>query len=221
MAARGLGKKIDAMLRRQANIAELRAFLDEIYNRSGSAEDIGSLNDGEVMELASNLKHGVPFATPVFDGAHESEIRQMLELADMPAGGQMTLYDGRTGEAFERQVTVGYMHVLKLHHLVDDKMHARSTGPYSLVTQQPLGGKAQFGGQRFGEMEVWALEAYGASYTLQEMLTVKSDDVTGRTKVYENIVKGEHKIDAGMPESFNVLVKEIRSLAIDIDLERF
>ena len=221
MAARGLGKKIDAMLRRQANIAELRAFLDEIYNRSGSAEDIGSLNDGEVMELASNLKHGVPFATPVFDGAHEAEIRRMLELADMPAGGQMTLYDGRTGEAFERQVTVGYMHVLKLHHLVDDKMHARSTGPYSLVTQQPLGGKAQFGGQRFGEMEVWALEAYGASYTLQEMLTVKSDDVTGRTKVYENIVKGEHKIDAGMPESFNVLVKEIRSLAIDIDLERF
>ncbi|MBC7205478.1 MAG: DNA-directed RNA polymerase subunit beta [Methyloversatilis sp.] len=221
MAARGLGKKIDAMLRRQANMAELRAFLDEIYNRSGTSEDIASLNDGEVLELASNLKHGVPFATPVFDGAHEGEIRRMLELADMPAGGQMTLYDGRTGEAFERQVTVGYMHVLKLHHLVDDKMHARSTGPYSLVTQQPLGGKAQFGGQRFGEMEVWALEAYGASYTLQEMLTVKSDDVTGRTKVYENIVKGEHKIDAGMPESFNVLVKEIRSLAIDIDLERF
>ncbi|WP_018413329.1 DNA-directed RNA polymerase subunit beta [Methyloversatilis thermotolerans] len=221
MAARGLGKKIDAMLRRQANIAELRAFMDEIYNRSGTSEDIASLNDGEVLELASNLKFGVPFATPVFDGAHEGEIRRMLELADMPSGGQMTLYDGRTGEAFERQVTVGYMHVLKLHHLVDDKMHARSTGPYSLVTQQPLGGKAQFGGQRFGEMEVWALEAYGASYTLQEMLTVKSDDVTGRTKVYENIVKGEHKIDAGMPESFNVLVKEIRSLAIDIDLERF
>ena len=221
MAARGLGKKIDAMLRRKASMAELRAFLDEIYNRSGTSEDIASLNDGEVLELASNLKHGVPFATPVFDGAHEDEIRRMLELADMPASGQMTLYDGRTGEAFERPVTVGYMHVLKLHHLVDDKMHARSTGPYSLVTQQPLGGKAQFGGQRFGEMEVWALEAYGASYTLQEMLTVKSDDVTGRTKVYENIVKGEHKIDAGMPESFNVLVKEIRSLAIDIDLERF
>ncbi|AOF81959.1 DNA-directed RNA polymerase, beta subunit [Methyloversatilis sp. RAC08] len=221
MAARGLGKKIDGMLRRQANLAELRGFMDDIYNSSGKPEEISSLTDDEILELASNLKHGVPFATPVFDGAHESEIRRMLELADMPSGGQMTLYDGRTGEAFERQVTVGYMHVLKLHHLVDDKMHARSTGPYSLVTQQPLGGKAQFGGQRFGEMEVWALEAYGASYTLQEMLTVKSDDVTGRTKVYENIVKGEHKIDAGMPESFNVLVKEIRSLAIDIDLERF
>jgi DNA-directed RNA polymerase subunit beta len=221
MAARGLGKKIDAMLRRQTNLAELRGFMDEIYNGSGKPEEIAALNDEEVLELAGNLKHGVPFATPVFDGAHEPEIRRMLELADMPAGGQMTLYDGRTGEPFERQVTVGYMHVLKLHHLVDDKMHARSTGPYSLVTQQPLGGKAQFGGQRFGEMEVWALEAYGASYTLQEMLTVKSDDVTGRTKVYENIVKGEHKIDAGMPESFNVLVKEIRSLAIDIDLERF
>jgi DNA-directed RNA polymerase subunit beta len=173
----------------------------------------------------------VPFATPVFDGAKEEEIKAMLDLAypdDVtealgltPAKTQARLYDGRTGEAFERSVTIGYMHVLKLHHLVDDKMHARSTGPYSLVTQQPLGGKAQFGGQRFGEMEVWALEAYGASYTLQEMLTVKSDDVTGRTKVYENIVKGEHKIDAGMPESFNVLVKEIRSLAIDIDLERY
>ncbi len=163
----------------------------------------------------------MPFATPVFDGAHESEIHAMLDLAGRPPDGQVTLHDGRTGQTFERKVTVGYMHVLKLHHLVDDKMHARSTGPYSLVTQQPLGGKAQFGGQRFGEMEVWALEAYGASYTLQEMLTVKSDDVSGRTKVYENIVKGEHKIDAGMPESFNVLVKEIRSLAIDIDLQRF
>jgi DNA-directed RNA polymerase subunit beta len=163
----------------------------------------------------------VPFATPVFDGATEAEIKDMLELAGLPRSGQVTLFDGRTGEAFDRPVTVGYMHVLKLHHLVDDKMHARSTGPYSLVTQQPLGGKAQFGGQRFGEMEVWALEAYGASYTLQEMLTVKSDDVNGRTKVYENIVKGEHKIEAGMPESFNVLVKEIRSLAIDIDLERY
>jgi DNA-directed RNA polymerase subunit beta len=176
--------------------------------------------DEDVRELAGNLKKGVPFATPVFDGAKEEEIQQMLELAGLPTGGQVTLYDGRTGEAFERKVTVGYKHVLKLHHLVDDKMHARSTGPYSLVTQQPLGGKAQFGGQRFGEMEVWALEAYGAAYTLQEMLTVKSDDVTGRTKVYENIVKGEHKIDSGMPESFNVLVKEIRSLAIDIDLDR-
>jgi len=179
------------------------------------------LNDTEILEMAGNLTSGVPFATPVFDGAKEEEIKAMLALAGMPSSGQMTLFDGRTGEAFERQVTVGYMHFLKLHHLVDDKMHARSTGPYSLVTQQPLGGKAQFGGQRFGEMEVWALEAYGASYVLQEMLTVKSDDVNGRTKVYENIVKGEHKIDAGMPESFNVLVKEIRSLAIDIDLERY
>jgi DNA-directed RNA polymerase subunit beta len=171
--------------------------------------------------MAGNLTAGVPFATPVFDGAKDAEIKAMLALAGMPSSGQMTLFDGRTGEAFERQVTVGYMHYLKLHHLVDDKMHARSTGPYSLVTQQPLGGKAQFGGQRFGEMEVWALEAYGAAYVLQEMLTVKSDDVNGRTKVYENIVKGEHRIEAGMPESFNVLVKEIRSLAIDIDLERY
>ena len=180
-----------------------------------------SLSDKEIGELAVNLEQGVPFATPVFDGAHEPEIKTMLRLAGLPENGQVALFDGRTGEAFERPVTVGYMHVLKLHHLVDDKMHARSTGPYSLVTQQPLGGKAQFGGQRFGEMEVWALEAYGASYVLQEMLTVKSDDVNGRTKVYENIVKGEHKIDAGMPESFNVLVKEIRSLAIDIDLDRY
>ncbi|MEO6422211.1 MAG: DNA-directed RNA polymerase subunit beta, partial [Candidatus Nitrotoga sp.] len=163
---------------------------------------------------------GVPFATPVFDGANEDEIKDMLELADLPRSGQITLFDGRTGVAFDRSVTVGYMHVLKLNHLVDDKMHARSTGPYSLVTQQPLGGKAQFGGQRFGEMEVWALEAYGAAYTLQEMLTVKSDDVAGRTKIYESIVKGDHKIDAGMPESFNVLTKEIRSLGIDIDLVR-
>jgi DNA-directed RNA polymerase subunit beta len=220
-AAKGLGQRIGEMLRRQGAVNELRAFLDRIYNASGKGEAIDSLVDADVMELAHNLQLGVPFATPVFDGAHESEIHAMLELAGRPADGQVTLYDGRTGQAFERKVTVGYMHVLKLHHLVDDKMHARSTGPYSLVTQQPLGGKAQFGGQRFGEMEVWALEAYGASYTLQEMLTVKSDDVSGRTKVYENIVKGEHKIDAGMPESFNVLVKEIRSLAIDIDLERF
>ncbi|MEY3201367.1 MAG: hypothetical protein RIR70_917 [Pseudomonadota bacterium] len=220
-AAKGLGDKIGRMLREQRNVAEVRKFIDKLYNASGKGEDIASLEDREVVELAENLSKGVPFATPVFDGAHESEIRDMLELADLPAEGQITLFDGRTGDAFERKVTVGYMHVLKLHHLVDDKMHARSTGPYSLVTQQPLGGKAQFGGQRFGEMEVWALEAYGASYTLQEMLTVKSDDVSGRTKVYENIVKGEHKIDAGMPESFNVLVKEIRSLGIDIDLERF
>jgi DNA-directed RNA polymerase subunit beta len=202
----------------------------EVYNRSGKPEEIDAMSETDLLQLAERLKNGVPFATPVFDGASESEIRAMLERA-YPAEvaerlgltktrTQATLSDGRTGEAFERTVTVGYMHMLKLHHLVDDKMHARSTGPYSLVTQQPLGGKAQFGGQRFGEMEVWALEAYGASYTLQEMLTVKSDDVQGRTKVYENIVKGEHSIDAGMPESFNVLVKEIRSLGIDIDLER-
>ncbi|GAB4060018.1 DNA-directed RNA polymerase subunit beta [Uliginosibacterium sediminicola] len=220
-AAKGLGNKIGAMLASQTNVKEIRGFLDQIYNGSGKSEDIVSLDDQEVIELAGNLSKGVPFATPVFDGATEEEIEDMLKLAGMDTGGQVTLSDGRTGEAFERKVTVGYKHVLKLHHLVDDKMHARSTGPYSLVTQQPLGGKAQFGGQRFGEMEVWALEAYGAAYTLQEMLTVKSDDVTGRTKVYENIVKGEHKIDAGMPESFNVLVKEIRSLAIDIDLERY
>jgi len=176
--------------------------------------------DEEVIELAHNLRNGVPVATPVFDGAAEEEIKDLLELAGLPRSGQTTLFDGRTGEAFERPVTVGYMYMLKLNHLVDDKMHARSTGPYSLVTQQPLGGKAQFGGQRFGEMEVWALEAYGASYTLQEMLTVKSDDVQGRTKMFENIVKGDHRMEAGMPESFNVLVKEIRALGIDIELEQ-
>jgi DNA-directed RNA polymerase subunit beta len=221
LAAKGLGFRIGEMLRRQATAKEVRGFLDKIYNSSGKPEDLKQLSDREILEMAANLEGGVPFATPVFDGATEEEIKAMLTLAGMPESGQMTLFDGRTGDKFERQVTVGYMHVLKLHHLVDDKMHARSTGPYSLVTQQPLGGKAQFGGQRFGEMEVWALEAYGAAYVLQEMLTVKSDDVNGRTKVYENIVKGDHKIDAGMPESFNVLVKEIRSLAIDIDLERF
>ena len=172
------------------------------------------------MELAHNLRKGVPMATPVFDGAEEDEIHRMLELADLPKSGQTTLYDGRTGEAFDRPVTVGVMYVLKLNHLVDDKMHARSTGPYSLVTQQPLGGKAQFGGQRFGEMEVWALEAYGASYTLQEMLTVKSDDVAGRNKMYKNIVDGDHRMEAGMPESFNVLLKEIRALGINIELEQ-
>ncbi len=220
-AAKGLGTRIGRMLKAQAKLGELRGFLEKVYNSTGKKEDIAGLTDAEIMDLAQGLKRGVPFATPVFDGATEDEIKDMLELAGLPRSGQITLTDGRTGEAFDRPVTVGYMHVLKLHHLVDDKMHARSTGPYSLVTQQPLGGKAQFGGQRFGEMEVWALEAYGAAYTLQEMLTVKSDDVTGRTKVYENIVKGEHRIDAGMPESFNVLVKEIRSLAIDIDLERY
>jgi DNA-directed RNA polymerase subunit beta len=220
-AAKGLGLKIGEMLRASAKAAEVRKFLNRIYNHSGKPEDLSGLSDEDVITLAENLKDGVPFATPVFDGASEGEIKDMLEAAGLPRGGQVTLYDGRTGDAFDRQVTVGFMHMLKLHHLVDDKMHARSTGPYSLVTQQPLGGKAQFGGQRFGEMEVWALEAYGAAYTLQEMLTVKSDDINGRTKVYESIVKGDHKIDAGMPESFNVLVKEIRSLGIDIDLERF
>jgi len=220
-AAKGLGKRIGELLKAQAKIADIRKALTLIYNSSGKPEDISDFTDVEVIDLARNLQSGVPFATPVFDGATEDEIKTMLELAGLPKSGQIALMDGRTGELFDRSVTVGYMHMLKLHHLVDDKMHARSTGPYSLVTQQPLGGKAQFGGQRFGEMEVWALEAYGAAYTLQEMLTVKSDDVGGRTKVYENIVKGEHKIDAGMPESFNVLVKEIRSLAIDIDLDRY
>jgi DNA-directed RNA polymerase subunit beta len=219
-AAKGLGHKIDALLKAQAKAGEVRKFLEKIYNTTGRAENLDAFDDAEIVHLAENLKGGVPFATPVFDGATEEEIKGMLDMAGLPRSGQVTLHDGRTGEAFDRQVTVGFMHVLKLHHLVDDKMHARSTGPYSLVTQQPLGGKAQFGGQRFGEMEVWALEAYGAAYTLQEMLTVKSDDVNGRTKVYENIVKGEHKIEAGMPESFNVLVKEIRSLAIDVDMER-
>jgi DNA-directed RNA polymerase subunit beta len=220
-AAKGLGQKIDAMLKAQAKVAEVRKFVEQVYNSRGRPEELSQLDDAEIVRLAGNLRGGVPFATPVFDGATEEEIKAMLELAGLPTSGQVQLHDGRTGDAFDRPVTVGYMHMLKLHHLVDDKMHARSTGPYSLVTQQPLGGKAQFGGQRFGEMEVWALEAYGAAYTLQEMLTVKSDDVNGRTKVYENIVKGEHKIEAGMPESFNVLVKEIRSLAIDIDMERY
>jgi DNA-directed RNA polymerase subunit beta len=229
-AALGIGKRIQEMLKAQAKAEQLRKFLKQLYNETGRVEDLDSFTDEQILELANNLRDGAPFATPVFDGATEGEIAKMLEMAypaDVaknlsmtPSRQQITLFDGRTGEAFERSVTVGVMHVLKLHHLVDDKMHARSTGPYSLVTQQPLGGKAQFGGQRFGEMEVWALEAYGASYVLQEMLTVKSDDVNGRTKVYENIVKGEHSIDAGMPESFNVLVKEIRSLGIDIDMER-
>jgi DNA-directed RNA polymerase subunit beta len=219
-AAKGLGLKIGQMLEAQANSHGVRKFLERIYNGGTRAEDLNALSDEEVTQLAENLRSGVPFATPVFDGATEKEIKEMLDLAGLPRGGQVTLHDGRTGDPFERPVTVGYMHMLKLHHLVDDKMHARSTGPYSLVTQQPLGGKAQFGGQRFGEMEVWALEAYGAAYVLQEMLTVKSDDTEGRRKVYESIVKGDHRIEAGMPESFNVLVKEIRSLAIDIDLDR-
>ena len=220
MAAKGLGHKINAMLAAQESITKIRQFLDQIYNKTGGKqENIKSLNDAEVLELAGNLVNGVPIATPVFDGATETEIKVLLELADLSESGQSRLNDGRTGEPFDREVTVGYMYMLKLNHLVDDKMHARSTGPYSLVTQQPLGGKAQFGGQRFGEMEVWALEAYGAAYTLQEMLTVKSDDVQGRTKMYKNIVDGEHEMDAGMPESFNVLVKEIRSLGINIELE--
>ncbi|MCD6671703.1 MAG: DNA-directed RNA polymerase subunit beta, partial [Burkholderiaceae bacterium] len=231
-AAKGIGRRIGDLLAQKARVEELRALLDRVYNGGGQSADLSHLGENSLVELASNLAEGVPFATPVFDGASEPEIHRMLDLAYpdddartkligfTPTKTQVTLHDGRTGDAFDRPVTVGYMHMLKLHHLVDDKMHARSTGPYSLVTQQPLGGKAQFGGQRFGEMEVWALEAYGASYMLQEMLTVKSDDVNGRTKVYENLVKGEHAIDAGMPESFNVLVKEIRSLGIDIDLER-
>ncbi|MCS6947860.1 MAG: DNA-directed RNA polymerase subunit beta, partial [Steroidobacteraceae bacterium] len=220
-AAKGLGLKIGRLLESQASIAELRAFLNKIYNETGGApENLDSLNDAEIVELARNLSKGVPIATPVFDGATEEEIKRLLAMADLPLSGQTELYDGRTGEKFERPVTVGYMYMLKLNHLVDDKMHARSTGPYSLVTQQPLGGKAQFGGQRFGEMEVWALEAYGAAYTLQEMLTVKSDDVNGRTKMYKNIVDGNHIMDAGMPESFNVLVKEIRSLGINVELEQ-
>jgi DNA-directed RNA polymerase subunit beta len=220
-AAKGLGLRIGEMLRKQAAASEIRKFMNKIYNSSGRAEDVDSLSEKEVLELAKTSRPACRLQ-PRFSTARMSlKSRRCWNLAGLPHNGQVELFDGRTGDAFERKVTVGYMHVLKLHHLVDDKMHARSTGPYSLVTQQPLGGKAQFGGQRFGEMEVWALEAYGASYVLQEMLTVKSDDVNGRTKVYENIVKGEHKIDAGMPESFNVLVKEIRSLAIDIDLERY
>lgn len=220
-AAKGLGKKINAMIQSQEKIVEIRKFLDKIYNKSGGQqEDLKSFSDEEILDLAKNLVRGVPIATPVFDGVEETELKGLLELADLPTSGQTTLFNGRTGDEFERKVTVGYMYMLKLNHLVDDKMHARSTGPYSLVTQQPLGGKAQFGGQRFGEMEVWALEAYGAAYTLQEMLTVKSDDVNGRTKMYKNIVDGNHHMEAGMPESFNVLLKEIRSLGIDIELEQ-
>ena len=219
-AAKGLGLKIGKMLDAHTRVEELRKFLDEVYGCNGARQDLSSLTDEEIVEMAENLRGGVPMATPAFDGATEEEIRQMLRLADLPESGQTTLYDGRTGEAFDRPVTVGYMHILKLNHLVDDKMHARSTGPYSLVTQQPLGGKAQFGGQRFGEMEVWALEAYGAAYTLQEMLTVKSDDVQGRNKMYKNIVDGNHRMEASIPESFHVLMKEIRALGLNIELER-
>ena len=218
-AAKGIGLKIGKMLERKAQTIEIRKFLDKVYNGSGKTEELDSFSDDEITELAKNLKGGAPLATPVFDGASEEEIKQMLKLAGLPEDGQSWLWDGRTGDRFDRKITVGYMYILKLNHLIDDKMHARSTGPYSLVTQQPLGGKAQFGGQRFGEMEVWALEAYGAAYTLQEMLTVKSDDVSGRTKMYKNIVDGNHHMEPGMPESFNVLVKEIRSLGIDIELD--
>ena len=221
LAARGIGERLEEMMKEQREIHELREFIKKAYEVGDCRQkvDIASFSDDEVQRLAVNLKGGLPIATPAFDGAKESEIKELLELGGYPSSGQVTLYDGRTGDAFERQVTVGYMYMLKLNHLVDDKMHARSTGSYSLVTQQPLGGKAQFGGQRFGEMEVWALEAYGAAYTLQEMLTVKSDDVNGRTKMYKNIVDGNHKMEPGMPESFNVLLKEIRSLGINIELE--
>jgi len=219
-AAKGIGKKIDRMLKENAKASELKSYLDKLYNtNAANKEDINSFNNSEIMELAENLRDGLPIATPVFDGAKESEVKDLLKLADMPESGQITLFDGRTGQKFDRPVTVGYMYMIKLNHLVDDKMHARSTGSYSLVTQQPLGGKAQFGGQRFGEMEVWALEAYGASYTLQEMLTVKSDDVSGRTKMYKNIVDGSFEMDANVPESFNVLSKEIKSLGINIELD--
>ncbi|MCX7120210.1 MAG: DNA-directed RNA polymerase subunit beta, partial [Gammaproteobacteria bacterium] len=219
-AAKGLGRKIGQLIDQHSSMSALREYLTKLYDTSFSQKlNVEALTDHEVIDLARNLRNGVPVSTPVFDGASENEIRNLLKMADLPTSGQMMLHDGRTGRQFSRPVTVGYMYMLKLNHLVDDKMHARSTGSYSLVTQQPLGGKAQFGGQRFGEMEVWALEAYGAAYTLQEMLTVKSDDVNGRTRMYKNIVDGDHRMDAGMPESFNVLVKEIRSLAINIELE--
>jgi DNA-directed RNA polymerase subunit beta len=219
-AAKGLGLKIGKMLDEHRKVAEVRKFLDSVYNLGGRQKvNLNTLSDEELVTLAKNLREGIPMASPAFDGASEAEIKQLLKMANLPESGQTWLFNGRTGDRFARPVTVGYMYMLKLNHLVDDKMHARSTGSYSLVTQQPLGGKAQFGGQRFGEMEVWALEAYGAAYTLQEMLTVKSDDVTGRTKMYKNIVDGDHKMEAGMPESFNVLIKEIRSLGIDMSLE--
>ena len=220
-AAKGIGDLIDKMIKEQKNAAELKKFLEDLYNQKAhNKEDINSLNNSEIQELAENLRDGVPIASPVFDGASEEEVKQMLANAKLPSSGQFTLFDGRTGRKFDRPITVGYMYMIKLNHLVSDKMHARSTGSYSLVTQQPLGGKAQFGGQRFGEMEVWALEAYGAAYTLQEMLTVKSDDVSGRTKMYKKIVDGSLEMDANVPESFNVLTKEIRSLGINIDLDK-
>jgi DNA-directed RNA polymerase subunit beta len=223
-ASANLGRQIGEMLdsyRRQTNsLDDLRDRLKDIYGDETYAEDIADMSEKELLELSENLRPGVPFASPVFDGAREADIVRMLEKAGLESSGQVTLIDGRTGEQFDRNVTVGYIYMLKLHHLVDDKIHARSIGPYSLVTQQPLGGKAQFGGQRFGEMEVWALEAYGAAYTLQEMLTVKSDDVSGRTKVYEAIVRGDDTFEAGIPESFNVLVKELRSLGLNVELNQ-
>ncbi|MBF0247855.1 MAG: DNA-directed RNA polymerase subunit beta, partial [Alphaproteobacteria bacterium] len=214
-----IGEMADAVKNTGADTKQLRGKLKSIYSADEYKEKIEPLDDVQVMEMADNLRRGVPIATPVFDGAHEGDIADMLQAAGLPTSGQMTLVDGRTGEVFDRPVTVGYIYMLKLHHLVDDKIHARSIGPYSLVTQQPLGGKAQFGGQRFGEMEVWALEAYGAAYTLQEMLTVKSDDVSGRTKVYEAIVRGDDNFEAGVPESFNVLVKELQALGLNVDLD--
>jgi DNA-directed RNA polymerase subunit beta len=216
-ASKELGRKIGELVNNANNLAETKKFVEKVYSSTGRSENLSKLSDKEFKELCGNLKTGVPMATPVFDGASEQEIKSMLELAGLPASGQTTLFDGRTGDAFERPVTIGYMYILKLNHLIEDKMHARSTGSYSLVTQQPLGGKAQFGGQRLGEMEVWALEAYGAAHTLQEMLTVKSDDVPGRTKVYKNIVDGNYEMESGIPESYNVLTKEIRSLGIDVD----
>ena len=219
-AAKGIGEKINLMMKENAKADELKKYLDKLYNSDAAIkENLNSLSNTEIMTLAGNLRDGMPVATPVFDGAKESQIKSLLTEAGLDESGQITLYDGRTGRKFERPVTVGYMYMIKLNHLVDDKMHARSTGSYSLVTQQPLGGKAQFGGQRFGEMEVWALEAYGAAYTLQEMLTVKSDDVAGRTKMYKNIVDGNYAMDANVPESFNVLSKEIKSLGINIELD--
>ena len=222
-ASAGLGKKIGNMLDaavREGKISQLQNEMKVIYGEDTFDRDISNLDENQVIELAENLRPGVPMATPVFDGAHEEDIVELLAQAGLDSSGQVTLYDGRTGEKFARSVTVGFIYMMKLHHLVDDKIHARSIGPYSLVTQQPLGGKAQFGGQRFGEMEVWALEAYGAAYTLQEMLTVKSDDVSGRTKVYEAIVRGDDTFEAGIPESFNVLVKELKSLCLNVELNQ-
>ncbi len=220
-ACAGLGKQVAALLDASRNDGQLQALRDklhDIYGERDYAEEIASLDDAQLLELSENLRPGIPIASPVFDGARETDIVKMLEKAGLHSSAQVTLFDGRTGASFDRKVTVGYIYMLKLHHLVDDKIHARSIGPYSLVTQQPLGGKAQFGGQRFGEMEVWALEAYGAAYTLQEMLTVKSDDVSGRTKVYESIVRGDDTFEAGVPESFNVLVKELQSLGLNVEL---